>query len=48
LAFAVAVKSRGIHFKDYAGFGGILWRYIKKYPRDFIKAPSIRRAEHLS
>ena len=48
LAFAVALKSRGIHLKDYAGFAGILWRYIKKYPRDFVKAPSIRRAEHLS
>jgi len=48
LAFAVAVKSRGIHSKDYAGFASVLWRYIKKYPRDFVKAPSIRRAEQLS
>ena len=48
LAFVVAVKSRGIHLKDYAGFAGILWKYIKKYPRDFVKAPSARRAEQLS
>jgi len=48
LAFAVAVKSRGIHSKDYAGFASVLWRYIKKYPRDFVKAPLIRRAEQLS
>ncbi len=48
LAFLVAVKSRGIHLKDYTSFAGILWRYIKKYPRDFVKAPSERRAEQLS
>lgn len=48
LAFAVAVKSRGIHSKDYAGFASVLWRYIKKYPRDFVKAPSNRRTEQLS
>ena len=47
LAFAVAVKSRGIHLKEYPEFAGILWRYIKKYPRDFVKAPFVRRAEHL-
>ncbi|MEO7767565.1 MAG: hypothetical protein ABIS01_09070, partial [Ferruginibacter sp.] len=46
-AFVVAVKSRGIHLKDYTEFAGILWKYIKKYPRDFIKAPSSRRAEQL-
>ena len=48
LAFFVAVKSRGIHLKDYSEFIGIMWRYIKKFPRDFIKAPSIRTAEQLS
>ena len=47
LAFLVAVKSRGIHLKDYPQFLGILWRYIKKYPQDFVKAPSLRNAEHL-
>ncbi|MCW3090698.1 MAG: site-specific recombinase Gcr [Ferruginibacter sp.] len=47
LAFIVAVKSRGIHLRDYPEFAGILWRYIKRYPRDFVKAPSNRRAEQL-
>ena len=47
LAFLVAVKSRGIHLKDYPQFLGILWRYLKKYPSDFIKAPPLRKAEHL-
>ena len=47
LAFIVAVKSRGIHLKDYPQFLGIVWRYLKKYPRDFIKAPALRKAAHL-
>ena len=47
LAFIVAVKSRGIHLKDYTSFAGILWRYIKKYPVDFIKTPYSRNAEQL-
>ena len=47
LAFIVAVKSRGIHLKDYPQFMGILWRYFKRYPKDFIKAPALRKAEHL-
>lgn len=47
LAFFVAVKSRGIHLRDYPEFLGLLGRYIKKYPRDFIKAPSGRTAEQL-
>ena len=48
LAFIVAVKSRGIHLRDYPEFGGIIWRYIKKYPIDFVKAPAARRVEQLS
>ena len=48
LAFYVAVKSRGIHLREYPEFLGILWRYIKKYPRDFIKAPESRVASQLS
>jgi len=48
LAFIVAVKSRGIHLKDYPQFLGILWRYFKKFPKDFIKAPALRNAENLS
>lgn len=47
LAFYVAVKSRGIRLKEYPEFLGILWRYIKKYPRDFIKAPQSRVASQL-
>jgi site-specific recombinase len=47
LAFFVAVKSRGIHLKDYPEFLGVLWRYLKKYPRDFIKAPRERLAGEL-
>ena len=39
LAFYVAVKSRGIRLKDYPEFLGILWRYLRTYPRDFVKAP---------
>ncbi len=47
LAFYVAVKSRGIRLKDYPEFAGIMWRYFKKYPRDFVKAPSARVANEL-
>ena len=47
LAFFVAVKSRGIHLKDYSEFLGIMWRYLKKFPRDFIKAPLVRTAKEL-
>ena len=47
LAFFVAVKSRGIHLRNYPEFIGILWRYFRKYPRDFFKAPSLRLASHL-
>ncbi len=48
LAFFVAVKSRGIHLRDYPEFLGILGRYLKKYPRDFIKAPAVRTASELT
>ncbi len=44
LAFIVAVKSRGIHLREYPEFIGILWRYCRKYPGDFIKAPGSRKA----
>ncbi|MFM2358237.1 MAG: hypothetical protein RLY16_230 [Bacteroidota bacterium] len=47
LAFFVAVKSRGIHLRDYPEFIGILWRYFKRFPRDFVKAPSNRTAQQL-
>jgi len=48
LAFIVAVKSRGIRLRNYPEFAGILWRYIKRFPRDFVKAPAERRADQLS
>ncbi|MEP6674654.1 MAG: hypothetical protein ABJA78_05855 [Ferruginibacter sp.] len=48
LAFFVAVKSRGIHLREYPEFIGILFRYIKKYPSDFIRPhSSSRKAEQL-
>ena len=48
LAFKVAVKSRGVRLREYPEFGGILWRYFKKFPRDFVKAPAVRNADQLS
>lgn len=48
LAFFVAVKSRGIHLREYPEFLGILFRYIRKHPSDFIRPhTSLRRAEEL-
>jgi len=38
-AFYVAVKSRGIRLKEYPEFLGILWRYMKKSPADFVRPP---------
>lgn len=46
-AFIVAVKSRGIRMNSYPEFMGILWRYFKKFPSDFIKAPVTRSANQL-
>lgn len=47
-AFYVAVKSRGIHLREYPEFIGILWRYFRKHPADFIKSSStVRTSEHL-
>jgi site-specific recombinase len=37
LAFFVAVKSRGVHLRDYPEFLGILYRYFKNNPLDFIR-----------
>jgi site-specific recombinase len=37
LAFIVAVKSRGVRLKDYPEFLGILWRYFRSNPLDFIR-----------
>jgi site-specific recombinase len=37
LAFVVAVKSRGVRMKEYPEFMGILWRYFRKNPLEFIR-----------
>lgn len=37
LAFFVAVRSRGIKLKDYPEFLGILWRYFRNSPLDFVR-----------
>jgi site-specific recombinase len=48
LAFYVAVKSRGIRLRDYPEFLGVLARYAKKYPGDFILPKgSLRKVEDL-
>ena len=44
LAFIVAVKSRGVRLKDYPEFLGILWRYFRSNPLDFIR-PRRRTAD---
>lgn len=42
-AFFVAVKSRGIRLKDYPEFLGILWRYFRSHPGDFVWPPAVMR-----
>lgn len=37
LAFYVAMRSRSLRAKDYPEFLGILWRYFKSHPMDFIR-----------
>jgi site-specific recombinase len=37
LAFVVALKSRGVRLRDYPEFLGILWRYFRSHPLDFIR-----------
>ncbi|HMO62931.1 MAG TPA: hypothetical protein PKC39_11410 [Ferruginibacter sp.] len=48
LAFLVAVKSRGVHLSSYPEFIGVVWRYFKKYPSDFVKAPASRTVNQLA
>lgn len=43
LAFIVAARSRGIRLREYPEFLGILWRYFKSNPLDFVRPR--RRAE---
>jgi len=45
MAFAVAVKSRGIRLSNYPEFLKILWKYFKKNPLDFIRAPKSAEGE---
>jgi site-specific recombinase len=37
LAFIVAVRSRGVKLRDYPEFLGILWKYFRSHPLDFIR-----------
>ena len=37
LAFIVAARSRGVRVREYPGFLGILWRYFRSNPLDFIR-----------
>ena len=37
LAFIVATRSRGVHIREYPEFLGILWRYLRNNPLDFIR-----------
>ncbi|QEC44269.1 site-specific recombinase [Pseudobacter ginsenosidimutans] len=37
LAFIVAVRSRGIHLRDYPEFLQILWKYFRTHPLDFFR-----------
>src|SRR5436190_751614 len=42
-AFIVAIRSRGIILREYPEFFGILWRYMKKHPKDFFLPPRYMR-----
>jgi len=44
LAFLVAARSRGVRLREYPEFMGILWRYFRSNPLDFIR-PRRRLAE---
>lgn len=37
LAFIVAVRSRGVHLRDYPEFLSILWKFLRSHPLDFIR-----------
>jgi site-specific recombinase len=37
LAFIVAARSRGVRVREYPEFLGILWRYFRSNPLDFIR-----------
>lgn len=44
LAFIVAVRSRGIHLREYPEFLQILWKYFRTHPLDFFRPR--KRLEH--
>jgi site-specific recombinase len=49
LAFYLALKSRGIRLRNYPEMLGILYRYLRRFPSDFIRPhTSLRRPEELS
>jgi site-specific recombinase len=37
LSFLVAMRSRGLSMREFPEFFGILWRYFKSHPLDFIR-----------
>jgi site-specific recombinase len=37
LAFMVALRSRGLSMRHFPAFLGILWRYFKSRPLDFVR-----------
>ncbi|MBC7902860.1 MAG: hypothetical protein H7Y27_05530 [Gemmatimonadaceae bacterium] len=43
LAFFVAVKSRGIRLRDYTEFFAMLWKFMRRHPRDFFFPPRTPR-----
>lgn len=48
LAFFVAVKSRGVHLRDYPELIGNIWKYFRRYPADMFFPPKhTRKIEEL-
>jgi len=43
LAFWVAIKSRNIRFGGYLRIPAYIWKYFRKYPKDFIYPPKSAR-----
>jgi site-specific recombinase len=43
LAFYVAVRSRGIQLKDYPELIGVVWKYFRQHPFDFLVPPRLAR-----
>lgn len=44
LAFFVALRSRGIHLKDYPELISVVWAYFKRHPWDFLFPPRATRS----